>query len=553
MEEAASMKLKHSILGLLLLFTLIPLGIFGIFSIYETNRKIDELTEQNVRAISENQVMNIKNFTQDRNNEMDMIASYQLTQNAILYSLRENESPLARNYVDNLLKERKKYSIFVASISVVNRNFHVVSSSEEYEPGTVSAMKDVDPKYQTGEFIIGDVYERITDDGRKNVVPAYTGVYYNNELIGYVMEELDTAYFDDLRLNMDTLADGTFYLLDGNGAIITAGDTKNKRSLKTFVSKSSDRNDFQKKWDAIDHEKNPSGYVRYRYHRQDYITYYSDVENTCWGIRVTENLSAQKQTGRTYGMLITLGLSALIIGVCCTQYFMTKKIFAPITHILQVFAQIRESEDYSLRVHIQEKHETGELAAGINELLDYVEQADRKEKERQQKLLQMAENDPLTGIKNKKAIEKEMLSMVQRAVESHEQITFGFVDIDDFRDYNTNYGHQEGDAVSQFVAQTLKENIHGAVGRIGGDEFAFCYAGELEPERIRHNADKILEILRTQHVNEQTGEVLPVPCSIGIVMSQGDTLDYTQLIRKADLAMYQAKENGKNTFVLNVD
>lgn len=547
------MKLKHSILGLLLLFTLIPLGIFGIFSIYETNRKIDELTEQNVRAISENQVMNIKNFTQDRNNEMDMIASYQLTQNAILYSLRENESPLARNYVDNLLKERKKYSIFVASISVVNRNFHVVSSSEEYEPGTVSAMKDVDPKYQTGEFIIGDVYERITDDGRKNVVPAYTGVYYNNELIGYVMEELDTAYFDDLRLNMDTLADGTFYLLDGNGAIITAGDTKNKRSLKTFVSKSSDRNDFQKKWDAIDHEKNPSGYVRYRYHRQDYITYYSDVENTCWGIRVTENLSAQKQTGRTYGMLIALGLSALIIGVCCTQYFMTKKIFAPIPHILQVFAQIRESEDYSLRVHIQEKHETGELAAGINEVLDYVEQADRKEKERQQKLLQMAENDPLTGIKNKKAIEKEMLSMVQRAVESHEQITFGFVDIDDFRDYNTNYGHQEGDAVIQFVAQTLKENIHGAVGRIGGDEFAFCYAGELEPERIRHNADKILEILRTQHVNEQTGEVLPVPCSIGIVMSQGDTLDYTQLIRKADLAMYQAKENGKNTFVLNVD
>lgn len=553
MEETASMKLKHSILGLLLLFTLIPLGIFGIFSIYETNRKIDELTEQNVRAISENQVMNIKNFTQDRNNEMDMIASYQLTQNAILYSLRENESPLARNYVDNLLKERKKYSIFVASISVVNRNFHVVSSSEEYEPGTVSAMKDVDPKYQTGEFIIGDVYERITDDGRKNVVPAYTGVYYNNELIGYVMEELDTAYFDDLRLNMDTLADGTFYLLDGNGAIITAGDTKNKRSLKTFVSKSSDRNDFQKKWDAIDHEKNPSGYVRYRYHRQDYITYYSDVENTCWGIRVTENLSAQKQTGRTYGVLIALGLSALIIGVFCTQYFMTKKIFAPITHILQVFAQIRESEDYSLRVHIQEKHETGELAAGINELLDYVEQADRKEKERQQKLLQMAENDPLTGIKNKKAIEKEMLSMVQRAVESHEQITFGFVDIDDFRDYNTNYGHQEGDAVIQFVAQTLKENIHGAVGRIGGDEFAFCYAGELEPERIRHNADKILEILRTQHVNEQTGEVLPVPCSIGIVMSQGDTLDYTQLIRRADLAMYQAKENGKNTFVLNVD
>ena len=71
-------------------------------------------------------------------------------------------------------------------------------------------------------------------------MPAYTGVYYNNELIGYVMEELDTAYFDDLRLNMDTLADGTFYLLDGNGAIITQVTQKQDRSLKTFVSKSSE-------------------------------------------------------------------------------------------------------------------------------------------------------------------------------------------------------------------------------------------------------------------------------------------------------------------------
>lgn len=121
-----------------------------------------------MQAISENQVMNIKNFTQDRNNEMDIIANYQLTQDAILYSLGEKESPLARNYVDNLLKERKKYSIFVTSISVVDRNFQVVSSSEKYKPNTVSAMKDVDPKYQTGEFMIGDVYERMTDDGRKN-------------------------------------------------------------------------------------------------------------------------------------------------------------------------------------------------------------------------------------------------------------------------------------------------------------------------------------------------------------------------------------------------
>ena len=85
--------------------------------------------------------------------------------------------------------------------------------------------------------------------------------------------------------------------------------------------------------------------------------------------------------------------------------------------------------------------------------------------------------------------------------------------------------------------------------RIDTGKALICKNGKIE----QILADKMLEILRTQHANEQTGEVLPVPCSIGIVMSQGDTLDYTQLIRRADLAMYQAKENAKNTFVLNVD
>ncbi len=65
----------------------------------------------------------------------------------------------------------------------------------------------------------------------KKVVPAYIGVFDGERLIGYIAEELDTAYFDELRLNMDSLAEGTFYLLDGNGAIITAGDTKQKKSF----------------------------------------------------------------------------------------------------------------------------------------------------------------------------------------------------------------------------------------------------------------------------------------------------------------------------------
>ncbi len=547
------MKLKNSILSLLLFFTLFPVGIFGIFSIYAANRKIDEMAERNLEAVSGNQIMNIQNFCDERKDEMQMIGSYSLTQDAILASLGESDTEVNRDYVDNLLRERKKYVSFVASISVLDKNFRVVGSSEHYEISEISNLKYISAQYHTGEFVIGNTYERRTDDGLKKVVPAYVGAYYNNELIGYIAEELDTAYFDDLRLNMDSLAEGTFYLLDGNGAIITAGDTKQKTSIDNFVTKHSDRNDFQKKWDAIDHDANPSGKIHYHYQGMDYVTYYSNVENTDWGIRITENLTAQRETSKTYTVLILLSLGFVAIGILIAQSFVTKKILSPINAIMQTFARIKETQDYSIRIPIRTTDEMGQLAGGINKLLCFIEEEDMQEKARQRHLREMAECDPLTGIKNKKAIEQKMLELVQEASEKEKQITVGFLDIDDFRNYNTNWGHAEGDAVIQFVADVLKKEFPGEVGRNGGDEFVFCLLGTITPKRIREIASHILEQLNNTYTSDRTKETMPIPCSIGIVTAKSSNLSYADLIQRADEAMYEAKDAGKNTFHLIED
>ena len=164
----------------------------------------------------------------------------------------------------------------------------------------------------------------------------------------------------------------------------------------------------------------------------------------------------------------------------------------------------------------------GKLSAGINELLAYIEDEDIQEKQRQRHLRELAELDPLTGIKNKKAIEQSVLSMVQQAAENDGQVVIGFLDIDDFRDYNTNFGHQEGDAVIQFVAGILQREV----------------------------ASRILKELNENYISPRTKQLMPVPCSIGIVSARGDSLDYANLIQKADEAMYRAKEDGKNTFYI---
>ena len=149
--------------------------------------------------------MNIQKFCGDRREEMEMVANYSLTQDAIRYSLGESDDPVDQEYVNNVLKERKKYGTYVASVSILDKNFHVVGSSESYDISEISELKYVDERFHTGDFIIGDSYERETDDGLKKIVPAYIGVFWNDNLIGYIAEELDTAYFDQLRLNMDSL------------------------------------------------------------------------------------------------------------------------------------------------------------------------------------------------------------------------------------------------------------------------------------------------------------------------------------------------------------
>ena len=68
-----------------------------------------------------------------------------------------------------------------------------------------------------------------------------------------------------------------------------------------------------------------------------------------------------------------------------------------------------------------------------------------------------------------------------------------FLDIDNFRDYNTLYGHQEGDRVIRFVASILKENIDGIVGRNGGDEFLFCLAAVDSKTTIENEIRTVLK------------------------------------------------------------
>lgn len=169
-----------------------------------------------------------------------------------------------------------------------------------------------------------------------------------------------------------------------------------------------------------------------------------------------------------------------------------------------------------------------------------------KEKEKEQKLMDQAQKDSLTGLLNQSAVKGCVRRyLLEKSVE--ESYALLIIDLDKFKEVNDTYGHLAGNIVLIGVAEKLKSVCRGSdvIGRIGGDEFMVVLK-DISAANAMQKADEIIHAVRTIHL---AGEVnFKVSCSIGVALSTAEDEPYDQLFADADKALYQAKERGKNCF-----
>ena len=110
------------------------------------------------------------------------------------------------------------------------------------------------------------------------------------------------------------------------------------------------------------------------------------MENTNWSIRVTENYSSQKESIQSFRIYYLLVFILLVIGAILIQSFYAQQITFPIQKAIQVFEQIKRTQDYSIRLEINQKDEFSKFAISINEWLDYIEKEKNRDQERQKNI-----------------------------------------------------------------------------------------------------------------------------------------------------------------------
>ena len=172
-----------------------------------------------------------------------------------------------------------------------------------------------------------------------------------------------------------------------------------------------------------------------------------------------------------------------------------------------------------------------------------------------QQLETLSATDGLTGLANRRSFDSYWAQEWQRAVRQGTALAVIMLDVDHFKAYNDHYGHQQGDACLRALGDVLRATIRRAgelAARYGGEEFVVVMPGA-SIQTAQEAAEAILAAIREQQIPHARSPVAPVvTISLGVAVGMpGAKDDREQLIKAADVALFEAKHQGRNRVVMS--
>jgi diguanylate cyclase (GGDEF)-like protein/PAS domain S-box-containing protein len=197
---------------------------------------------------------------------------------------------------------------------------------------------------------------------------------------------------------------------------------------------------------------------------------------------------------------------------------------------------------------IIEKNPAGEPTRFIGTHSDITMQ-----KEHEEKILQQAHFDSLTGLPNRFLSLDRLKHSCTEAQRNQELVTLLFLDLDDFKKINDSLGHETGDLLLIEAANRLRNVVRAVdtVGRLGGDEFIIILRGLKNPKDAHPIVENLLNKFREMFIIKS--RELMLTATVGVAIFPNDATDSSELLRKADSAMYDAKSRGRNTYSYYTD
>ena len=259
------------------------------------------------------------------------------------------------------------------------------------------------------------------------------------------------------------------------------------------------------------------------------------------------NLDAENPSLLFFGRLALVMLAAAGFGLIASfgAARALERIAEPIMNLASMMREVSITHDYRLRLMYHRNDEIGELHDGFNGLLEQLELREAEIALQQEDLLRIATVDEVTQLSNRHHFRQLLDVALQRA----SKVPFALLclDLDRFKNVNDSLGHDMGDQVLRMVGERLRSiaRSEDTMARTGGDEFSVIVSQVAHDDEALPFARRILRSLREPF--EISGLVLHIGASIGIALAPRDAMSAEQLIKNADLALYEVKAAGRNT------
>ena len=241
----------------------------------------------------------------------------------------------------------------------------------------------------------------------------------------------------------------------------------------------------------------------------------------------------------------------MIFGVALAYRYhkiLSKEILTPISKLNESTNIIIETKALTARVGVYNNDEIGELAKNFNVMLDKLYQSHDELNKQKDLMAYKAHHDELTGLPNRALFNDRLEFALIKASRKESVVAVFFLDLDRFKEINDTYGHDAGDEVLKVFAQRLKESIRAedTLARMGGDEFMIIIEDHVNPNTSTVVAQKIVDAMKEPI--ELEADTIKLSTSIGIALYSQDAEEAHALIKYADLAMYDAKQSGRDNF-----
>lgn len=281
------------------------------------------------------------------------------------------------------------------------------------------------------------------------------------------------------------------------------------------------------------------------------------IPKTLWKIIVvTPQHVAINNASKVVNLILMLLIAIMIVAAFIGFIYCRRTLIIP---IFQMVKQLQKTLPKGEHIHREllddtRKDEFGLLAYHINQSKMALDNNNRdlklqvvERKMAEQKLKHLALHDPLTGLPNRLLFQDRLQQAIADSKRHKHKFSVFFMDLDNFKIINDTMGHDIGDELLRQVSLrlTLAGRETDTVARLGGDEFAFIINKINALEDAMIVAQRLNKLLKTPI--EVSGNDITIGSSIGITIYPDDAADSEELLRNADMAMYQAKDDGRNT------